>query len=1455
MMIYKNMIKSLIIIFAFSAAVILLLPQHARSQQSGSWVSEVSQGGFILKKVVSDTSIASGQAFSYTIYYSIPAGASNVTISDIIPPALEFLGHSVNNACGTPTVNAPTINTFGGTFSISWASVPNGCVGSFTITVAFPNGVTCPNTSVRNRACLTASEGDQKIDLCTGFVNTTATASNPWHIRKYPVGLAWSGGNCPWSSGSDTVTYRICVYKNVGTTGQLNLVNGIVSDTLPAGAQLISSNCGATQSGNVITWNVGDMSALPQYNTDCCEFDVYYPSAQFPHGSTITNTAVLSADLGPQDQPCSSFTDIDEVCINKVEFDDATLSKWVYTNRQAGCSGKYLIYICNTGTNSLNITALDTLPTALTNFSVSNVYPASLSASINSGILSLNGTLAAGQCGYAYVNFTIPTSAAQGDTITNCVTLTSIQPNMKTCNTFIVQSPAPKPCLWKEVCEKESSYTPGSTFRYRLRIQNIGGQDLSGTTLTDILNPNLEYVGNPSFYTSNTWNIQNCKPNPTAGEEWSGVSLNYDANTNAVTAAIPSISAECQDIFFTNCGMYGTGSVPYYYIEFDVMVRDTSALGNIPNDFSLDGGSLGNNSVSSNTNYILVTGDVGYNLEKQIKLPNDNNYGSNVIVQPGTNVNYKLKMNSVGTTALSHITFADLLPMNDTPNDQTILQMCTSRNAQFDVTFANAIGTPNPSPVFLYSNPSTALASINNLSPAGAPGNAFTNGCGSSGSWSSGAVSGDKNIGIYFGSAAVGSGGAEYEFAATVDANAHENEISCNSFAASGWTKHLIQSSILTHQIAGELESQTACIEIDQVIPPSDCLEDLDISIKCTGVDAAGNNLYTINISAASCAPGVLMVNSPDGSISPATHNLTASPWTIAINFANTSGNSPVTIHYSLICENKECRDSIVTDLPPCNGSGNTGKDCCREFFYNLKDPKIKWNSATGYVGLSMPFSVGPSPIQEFKASIVSAQLRQKCGFSTGSWQRIFGDITGGSLIVSPGTGPQLLSNFSREAIWGADSCVDWTSGANLSLNMQFPPFSGWWFLCTDTLVFSVRYSFTDCKCVTCDTVATYKIVRKKKLIPWEDSHVQLPFRPIHSGKDDKNVETLSKNTNTTTLIMEDMSNGIFRIVSPDDPENDITIHGIEFTSDNVGFVSLYTGENTGYVFDNTAFIHNETLPGESSEISIVFDNSDNLNRFVIYARFLYSMGDDEQIFSEKVAYTALVPGAEQDIIAEDDDTELNDIHTFAIYLQNQNGYDVSISAFSIKPSADHKIIAVGPPMQDENGIMVFPRKQEDGSYFIALSGQGETIMPDENVTPIYITIMGVSEEDIDIEFATYDEYGNVISEGILTLGNPIVSINEDDFINEFDTDISVFPNPTSTNASIAVNSKQYHSAVEIVIRDISGRVVSELGNNISLQKGANIINVNLLQLNSGTYFIELIGTDIHKSHKFIINR
>jgi len=1509
----------------------ILFGASALTYSQTSWSQEATQGGFWIKKVVSDTAIATGQPFSYTIYYSIPAGATNVTISDALPPGLMFMSASFNNACGTPAVVSPSVNQMGGTISLTWASVPQACAGSFTIQVAFPNGVTCPNDSVSNIACLTGTLAGKLYEFCTRGVKTKAIAVNPWHINKYPIGLAWQGGNCSYASGSDTITYQICVYKNVGTTGQLNLVGGVVRDTLPNGAVLVSSNCGATQSGNVITWNVGDLSATQPYNTVCCQIKVYYPPSQFPTGTSITNSATLSGGLGPINQPCNNFsTTSNQTCVSLVSFTTGSLSKWVYTNRQPGCAGKYYISACNTGTTTLYVTIRDTLPSQLTGYSLG---ANNLNATLSGNIVTAVDTLAPGACGYIYVNFTIPTNATIGSTITNCVHMTAPGLNpLSYCRSFVVDAPAPKPCLWKEICNKQTSYTPGSIFRYRLRIQNIGGLPLTGTTITDQLNPNLQYIGNPSYYTTNAWNSP-C----TTTSNWSGVNLSYNSTSNLINITLPSIAPVCQNIFYSACGMYGTAGVPYYFIEFDVKVRDTSALGNIPNSFTVSGGSLGNSTYTSNIDYVLVAGVVGYNLNKGVKKHNDPNYGSSANVPAGGLVDYKLLMNSTGTAALRYVTFADLLPKDAGAGDSKILQTCSSRGSQFDVTYNNFITS---SPTFTqWSNPfNTGLANVNNLQPLGSPGFAFSIGCGSGGTWAANWTTGDKNLAAHFGSNSISSS-ASVEFSGLVSNNAQPNQTACNSFAASGFTKHLIQSNLTSFQLAGQTESSPVCLTIDSTSSQSHCIDSLirfDVkckeqgadgnwvysmvliatscvpgtlllnspdgnfspssftltsnpwtintnfthtsntnpikinytiscdngvkctdsimkelpscdnpspciekliskSVKCIGTNAAGNTEFAVQIQATSCTPATLLISSPDGNFSTSSFSLTSSPWTINTTFEHTNTNNPITINYTLLCNGVACRDSVNLDLPDCPQTNPD--DCCLKFIHIIKEPKIHW-TANGIVGLSGTMFAGPSKIKKFSATIVSAQLRK---YNT-PWQRIFGDIIGGSLVIAPAPGPQLLSLYSREAIWGTGECIDWNKGAQYSLSMIFPSVAALKYY--DTLKFSIRYSFTDCECNTCDTLISYTIIRKWKPLPW-DASTSLNFNPrgLQSEKGSLSNEIQSGVPSQTSLIMVDYSNGDLWIVNPNDPENNIKIVGAEINSQEVALNSLKYDNKDGIIQGNIGYIDVSVNRGDVGRVSLNFNNVNQLKQFTVYARYYYQIEGFTDIFTtEPIKYNARAPITDLDKVGIDESSRPEKVFTYALYVNNSNGYEEAISAISIKPLGNEKIIAVGPPSSFDGATYLMPQILEDGSYIVTVPSQGIIgVEPKTQVKPIFITLSGVDEANSKVEFATFDNAMQIISTGNLMLTNPISSIQQ----SELGTGASgyldlITPNPAKNSATISFTLNNFAENVKLSIVDMQGKEVAIVLNNKPLDRGVYLQNIDISKFVSGSYLVTL---------------
>lgn len=1403
-------------------------PVHA------TWVEEAQQNGFTLKKVVSDTIVNTGQTFSYTVYFSIPAGATNVRITDAIPGVLEFLGASYTSPCGTPdTVVAPAINAMGGTYSLFWASVPSGCSGSFTVTVRFPNGTTCNGVSARNRVCVTGKLGPTGVDLCTPFVTTTARAVEPWNINKYIIGAAYQGGTCPYATGDSVVTYQINVYKDVGTTGQLNLVNGVVTDVLPTGATLQSSSCVATQSGNTITWNVGALSATSMYNAVWCTISVLYPRALFPNGSTIQNQAVLTGQTGAAANPCGNIADSsNRTCVEIKSISSATLSKWVYTNGQPGCVGKYLVYICNNGTTPIaSFTVTDTVPAPLTTLSVGAVTAGLNVAFTGGNIFTATSTsaLAPGQCRYFEINFTIPLTATVGSAITNCAWFTAGAgiPPIKACNTFTVAAPAPTVCLWKEVCPTPpSSYSPGSVFRYRLRIQNIGGQPLSGTTLTDVLNPNLTYVGNPSYYTGTSWSAP-CQTT----SNWAGVALAYNAGTNTVSATLPAIPAVCQNIFYLSCGMYGTGGVPYYFIEFDVRVVDTTALGNIPNLFTISGGTL-TGTATSNTVYVTVGGTAGFTLQKGVKKSGSGPYSASATTTAGGSVAYQLKMTvAPGSVALRHTTFADLLPRDFPSNpDKLILGPCTNRGSAFDVSWSSAI-TSSPSAT-AYANP-LSFAAVNNFAPTGSPGNMFVGGCGTSGTWSAGLSAGAKNPGYYFGSAPIGAGfSATSEFNALVSATAKYQDSACNTFAANAAVRHLISSSLITDQKIGQLESGTACISIAK----EGCLDSLKATIACAGLDANGYQQYSISVSGWNAnTAGVLMMSSTDGTFSPATFPVSSGSFSFSTTFTDVPPvTGMVTMKFTLVANGiVVCRDSLLRDLPPCNVG--EPEDCCKAFFNKVDNIKLTYNNA-GNVNMTATITAGPSPIKKFVATIVSVQRRQVCKNFAQPWQRAFGDIIGGSLTSALSPGPLLLQLYSRQAQWGTGECLPFDGGVGLQLKMIFPPVPGP--KCIDTLIFAIRYSFTDCKCVTCETVVYDTLVRKYVFRPWDNPNIGIGVgfgRPTNAKAGDA---VQSDTAASTALVMSNNNDGTLWVVNPAEPGNELTVRGAEVTSDNVPLTRMVSGSDTGIIAGKTGFIAFDGPPGSTVAVNLTFDNTNSLLQFPVDVRYLFTVGNDpEQQYSEVLRYVARVPGAAPDVVASDPTKPLN-VKSYAVYFANGNGYNEPVYSFRIRSTGTARILAIGPAGTDATVALLVPIAQTDGSYMVSAVEQGITgVAPSAEVRPIYITLSDV-DGVVPFDFETYDVSGQPISNGTFEISDPISGVEGGSGASS-DVRLRVYPNPANSSSTLSVYLDRWMNNVQISILDVQGRHVMSILNE-SLNSGSHIVPVQIGSLQAGTYFVVL---------------
>ena len=506
-----------------------------------------------------------------------------------------------------------------------------------------------------------------------------------------------------------------------------------------------------------------------------------------------------------------------------------------------GCTGVYYLTTCNNGNTPLTFNVQDVLPAGVTVNSVVFYASAPVTASAtlaNSSTVSIASSqtgsinwtapttspvasvqisqsgLAAGSCLQVQLKFTIDNSVAPNTTITNCATLTSTQIATQTkCVSFVTSTPAPDLCLYKQVCNPQTGYQPGDIIRYRLRIQNIGSQDATGFVISDVLDPNLTYVGNQISYSSNSYNPAcggtSATPWPLSGPTVTGNNLNWTG---------VNINSECQDFYYVNCGVYGTQGVTFYFIEFDVQVAADAASGIVPNSFSTAGGNL-SSSETSNTSNVVINVTHGTELTKELSLDNST-WSGTATVTPGGDLWYRLNMKNTGTGALYDVRKVDLLALNDGANDWQVLNRSVSRGSAFSLSnptsYAyNALASP----------PAIGTANTmagNNLSLFNALGASVGT---TADSWPY--TGSGNNVGIGYGLAygLASAGTLQSSFKVTVSPNAQVNQQVCNDFASTGSGKYIINNAI-TYTPLTAAASNVVCASVSQA---SECCEATEV--------------------------------------------------------------------------------------------------------------------------------------------------------------------------------------------------------------------------------------------------------------------------------------------------------------------------------------------------------------------------------------------------------------------------------------------------------------------------------------------------------------------------------------------------------------------------------------------------------------------------------------------------
>lgn len=241
------------------------------------------------------------------------------------------------------------------------------------------------------------------------------------------------------------------------------------------------------------------------------------------------------------------------------------------------------------------------------------------------------------------------------------------------CDTFHIRNPLPDLNLYKYVCAPKPCFQPGDTVRYHMMFYNTGSGPLAaGAVLSDVLPIGLSYSGNPSYYSTTSWN-NSCS----GGTPITGVTVNNNISNPQWT--LPAGLA----------GSCSGGPTVYWNVDFDVVVNNNAAAGSLSNSYKITGGNLAGIEYSNQATISICPLD-SLIAEKQVSIDNGVTWQQSVTVPPGGTAKYRLKIRNVGTVPITNIKIIDILPASGDKGPVS----CAPRGSQFTVSLTAPLTVP-----------------------------------------------------------------------------------------------------------------------------------------------------------------------------------------------------------------------------------------------------------------------------------------------------------------------------------------------------------------------------------------------------------------------------------------------------------------------------------------------------------------------------------------------------------------------------------------------------------------------------------------------------------------------------------------------------------------------------------------------------------------------------------------
>lgn len=636
-------------------------------------------------------------------------------------------------------------------------------------------------------------------------------------------------------------------------------------------------------------------------------------------------------------------------------------------------------------------------------------------------------------------------------------------------------------------------------------------------------------------------------------------------------------------------------------------------------------------------------------------------------------------------------------------------------------------------------------------------------------------------------------------------------------------------------------------IRTDCAGEPHDSCMHLDIQGPlCGPLDAFGNRTYTLTlgVNLSNHVPGFLKFYSYQGTLNPNVLNVpVGNSYTLAIPMVFTD-MPPVDNHACIYVEQHVkvnntdsiiCRDTLCFDLPRC------AEDCCLNFTKSLSQMHVGVNN--GGVIFSGCISAGPNPIKRFSATIVGVQIRTQCGTTPGVWTRVFADIVSGSLGAPLGP-PTLIPTmlFSREIVWGGSNyplCVPFTPCVPFAIQTIFPnPPSGP--NCIDTVRVAIRYSFTDCNCVTCDTTVILQGTRRFVPGPWNGGGTTIPLDGL--------TPYVKPNPGLLNITMSSETQGTLSVTLPTAPHGEPSIRIVGMTLRPVGVpLSSLVEQGTG---------NGATIDGNTGDISYVlneggtrlFDlnylNDDRDMHIRNLMTFRYVMVGDtavppDTLTSDTVEIYTTTPNGAGDVV-ETTSSSLQDVKTYALHMVASNNMNAAVAAIRLHVNGGATLIAVGPV---GDGVDARLSAGVDANNNLVVQVDKDTwtvqnVQAGNTLDPIYLTFAGVGNNTVDVDYTTESEDGSALSTGTASISTPLrVAGVEHESAEMGAALMPIYPNPSAHSATVQFGLKSA-GRVSVTVRDVRGAEVLRLIDGEELGVGDHLVPVDTRALPAGTYVV-----------------